>query len=135
MEQARACSRGPCTGAHADTQGKGAAADGGTLFLEEIGELPLEIQAKLLRLLQEREYERAGETKPRRVNVRVISATNRDLAQAVAAGKFREDLFYRLNVIPPAPAGWFFCPPPCAWQERISSLLISNVCHSFAGLK
>ncbi len=91
--------KGAFTGAHADTLGKVAAADGGTLFLDEIGELPLEIQAKLLRLLQEREYERVGETKPRRANVRVISATNRDLTQAVADGKFREDLFYRLNVI------------------------------------
>jgi len=91
--------KGAFTGAVADTQGKVAAADGGTLFLDEIGELPVEIQAKLLRLLQEREYERLGETKPRRANVRVISATNRDLSQAVAAGKFREDLFYRLNVI------------------------------------
>jgi NtrC-family two-component system response regulator AlgB len=91
--------KGAFTGAHADTVGKVAAADGGTLFLDEIGELPLEIQAKLLRLLQEREYERLGEAKPRRANVRVISATNRDLAQAVTDGKFREDLFYRLNVI------------------------------------
>jgi two-component system, NtrC family, response regulator AlgB len=91
--------RGAFTGAHADTQGKVAAADGGTLFLDEIGELPLEIQAKLLRLLQEREYERVGEAKPRRANVRVVSATNHDLPQAVADGKFREDLFYRLNVI------------------------------------
>lgn len=91
--------KGAFTGAVADTQGKVAAADGGTLFLDEIGELPAEIQAKLLRLLQEREYERVGETKTRRANVRVISATNRDLTQAVAAGKFREDLFYRLNVI------------------------------------
>lgn len=91
--------KGSFTGAHADTLGKVAAADGGTLFLDEIGELPLEIQAKLLRLLQEREYERVGETKPRRANVRVISATNRDLSAAVEAGKFREDLYYRLNVI------------------------------------
>jgi two-component system, NtrC family, response regulator AlgB len=91
--------KGAFTGAHADTVGKVAAADGGTLFLDEIGDLPLEIQAKLLRLLQEREYERVGEATPRRANVRVISATNRDLAQAVSDGKFREDLFYRLNVI------------------------------------
>ena len=91
--------KGAFTGAHTDTLGKVAAADGGTLFLDEIGELPMEIQAKLLRLLQEREYERVGETKPRRANVRVLSATNRDLAQAVPSGKFREDLFYRLNVI------------------------------------
>src|SRR6202035_213137 len=83
----------------AETQGKVAVADGGTLLLDEIGDLPLEIQSKLLRLLQEREYERVGETKPRRANVRVLSATNRDLTQAVATGKFREDLFYRLNVI------------------------------------
>ena len=91
--------KGAFTGAHADTQGKVAAADGGTLFLDEIGELPPEVQAKLLRLLQEREYERVGETKPRHANVRIISATNRDLARAVTAGTFREDLFYRLNVI------------------------------------
>jgi NtrC-family two-component system response regulator AlgB len=91
--------KGAFTGAHVDTQGKVAAADGGTLFLDEIGELPLEIQAKLLRLLQEREYERVGEAKTRRANVRIISATNRDLAEAVAEARFREDLFYRLNVI------------------------------------
>ena len=91
--------RGAFTGAHADTKGKVAAADGGTLFLDEIGELPLEIQSKLLRLLQEREYDRVGEHKTRRANVRVISATNRNLAEAVQQGKFREDLYYRLNVI------------------------------------
>ena len=85
--------KGAFTGAHSDKQGKVAAADGGTLFLDEIGELPLEVQAKLLRLLQEREYERVGETEPRRANVRVISATNRDLSHAVAEGIFREDCF------------------------------------------
>src|SRR5688572_29369348 len=91
--------KGSFTGAVSDTMGKVAAADGGTLFLDEIGEMPLEIQPKLLRLLQEREYERVGEAKVRRANVRVIAATNRNLADDVKAGKFREDLFYRLNVI------------------------------------
>ena len=91
--------KGAFTGALADTWGKVAAADGGTLFLDEIGDLPLEVQSRLLRLLQEREYERVGETRPRKADVRVISATNHDLKAAVAQGKFREDLFYRLNVI------------------------------------
>jgi two-component system, NtrC family, response regulator AlgB len=91
--------KGAFTGAASDTSGKVALADGGTLFLDEIGELPIEIQPKLLRLLQEKEYERVGEARTRRANVRVIAATNRDLEQAVAAGRFREDLFYRLNVI------------------------------------
>lgn len=91
--------RGSFTGAVKDQWGKVHAADGGTLFLDEIGELPLEIQPKLLRLLQEREYERLGENKPRMANVRVIAATNRDLKASVAAGEFREDLYYRINVI------------------------------------
>src|SRR4051812_29737777 len=91
--------KGSFTGAVADTIGKVAVADGGTLFLDEIGEMPLEIQPKLLRLLQEREYERVGEAKPRRANVRIIAATNRNLAAEVKAGRFREDLYYRLNVI------------------------------------
>jgi NtrC-family two-component system response regulator AlgB len=91
--------KGAFTGAHVETLGKVAAADGGTLFLDEIGELPIEIQSKLLRLLQEREYERVGETKSHRSNVRVIAATNSDLQHAVKSGRFREDLYYRLNVI------------------------------------
>jgi len=91
--------RGAFTSAVTDALGKVAAADGGTLFLDEIGEMPVEIQPKLLRLLQEREYERVGEARPRRANVRVIAATNRSLADEVKAGRFREDLFYRLNVI------------------------------------
>jgi two-component system, NtrC family, response regulator AlgB len=91
--------RGSFTGAFAETAGKVAAADGGTLFLDEIGELPLEIQPKLLRLLQEREYERVGEAVPRRADVRVVAASNRDLGAEAKAGRFREDLFYRLNVI------------------------------------
>ena len=105
--------KGAFTGALTDTTGKVAAADGGTLLLDEIGDLPIEIQSKLLRLLQEREYERVGEAKPRRANVRVISATNRDLGQAVHEGRFREDLYYRLNVIS------FRLPP---LRERIQDL-------------
>jgi len=91
--------KGAFTGAVADTFGKVAAADGGTLFLDEIGEMPLEIQPKLLRLLQEREYERVGESRVRRAQVRVVAATNRNLASEVKSGRFREDLYYRLNVI------------------------------------
>jgi NtrC-family two-component system response regulator AlgB len=91
--------KGSFTGAVAETLGKVAAADGGTLFLDEIGEMPIEIQPKLLRLLQEREYERVGDAVQRSADVRVIAASNRDLAAEVKAGRFREDLFYRLNVI------------------------------------
>jgi len=91
--------KGTFTGAIKDTWGKIHAADGGTLFLDEIGELPMEIQPKLLRFLQEKEYERLGENKVREANVRVIAATNRDLKASMKTGEFREDLFYRLNVI------------------------------------
>lgn len=82
-----------------DKWGKVHAADGGALFLDEIGELPLEIQPKLLRLLQEREYERLGENRTRKSNVRIVAASNRDLRQSVTSGAFREDLYYRVNVI------------------------------------
>jgi NtrC-family two-component system response regulator AlgB len=91
--------KGSFTGATKDTWGKVSAAAGGTLFLDEIGEVPIEIQPKLLRLLQDREYERVGESRTRKADVRVIAATNRNLAKEVEAGNFREDLFYRLNVI------------------------------------
>jgi two-component system, NtrC family, response regulator AlgB len=91
--------RGSFTGAVRDTWGKVAAADTGTLFLDEIGELPLEIQPKLLRLLQERQYERLGESRTRAAHARIIAATNQDLRHAVKQGKFREDLYYRLDVI------------------------------------
>ncbi|HTU16574.1 MAG TPA: sigma-54 dependent transcriptional regulator [Gemmataceae bacterium] len=91
--------RGAFTGAVQDTEGKVAVAEGGSLFLDEIGDLPLAVQPKLLRLLQDRCYERVGETKTRIANVRIVAATNRDLSAEVAAGRFREDLYYRLNVI------------------------------------
>ncbi|MGB0993496.1 MAG: sigma-54-dependent transcriptional regulator [Akkermansiaceae bacterium] len=91
--------KGSFTGAVKDQWGCVASGDGGTLFLDEIGELPLDIQPKLLQLLQEKSYRRIGETKLRHADVRIISATNRDLEKEVAEGTFREDLYYRLNVI------------------------------------
>jgi two-component system, NtrC family, response regulator AlgB len=91
--------KGSFTGALRDYPGRIAACEGGTLFLDEIGDLPLPIQAKLLRVLQEKVYERVGELETRKANVRIIAATNIDLEAAIRAGRFREDLFYRLDVV------------------------------------
>src|SRR3954447_26107587 len=97
--------RGAFTGAVAQTVGRFQQADNGTLFLDEIGDLPLELQPKLLRALQEQEFERLGCGRTIRVNVRVVAATNQDLAQMVSTRQFRADLYYRPNVIP-------IFPPP-----------------------
>jgi Nif-specific regulatory protein len=91
--------RGAFTGAVSRKEGRLEAADGGTVFLDEIGEMPVQLQSKLLRVLQEREFERVGGTRPHKVDIRVIAATNRELEEAVAQRAFRQDLYYRLNVI------------------------------------
>jgi PAS domain S-box-containing protein len=92
--------KGAFTGAHRDRIGRFQLADGGTIFLDEVGEIPLELQGKLLRVLQESEFERVGDDVTRSVDVRIVAATNRDLEQLIVDGEFREDLFYRLSVFP-----------------------------------
>jgi two-component system response regulator AtoC len=108
--------RGAFTGAVAARKGRFELAEGGTLLLDEIGEIPPAVQVKLLRVLQEKEFERVGGTRPVPVDVRIISATNRDIRAEVSSGRFREDLFYRLNVFPIA------LPPLTERPETILSL-------------
>ncbi len=108
--------RGSFTGAIADKKGKFEIADGGTIFLDEIGELPPSLQAKILRVLQERVIEPIGSNRPKAISMRVITATNRDLEQEMTEGKFREDLYYRLNVVP------IYIPPLCSRKEDIPYL-------------
>jgi len=117
--------KGAFTGALQRRQGRFELADGGTLFLDEVGELPAETQIMLLRVLQEREFERVGGSGPIRANVRVIAATNRDLQDAVADGTFRADLFYRLNVFP-------LEVPPLRERRSDIPLLVEYFIHRYA---
>ncbi len=120
--------KGAFTGAHRDRVGRFQLADTGTIFLDEIGEIPLELQGKLLRVLQESEFERVGDDVTRSVDVRVIAATNRNLEELVIAGKFREDLFYRLSVFP------IEVPPLRKRTEDVIQLaqhFLENSCNDF----
>ncbi len=92
--------KGAYTGAQRDKQGKFKIANNGTIFLDEIGELPLELQSKLLRVLQEQQIDVIGAEAPTQINVRIVAATNRNLEELIKEGRFREDLFYRINVVP-----------------------------------
>ncbi len=118
--------KGAFTGALAKKIGRFELADKGTIFLDEIGDLPLELQAKLLRILQEGEFERLGNPSTVRVNVRIIAATNRHLEQAVKAGEFREDLYYRLNVFP-------IEGPPLRDRKEDIPLLVNHFLQKFTG--
>ena len=117
--------RGAFTGATFTKKGRFALADGGTIFLDEIGTITLAVQSKLLRVLQDREFEPLGSERTQKVDVRVVAATNRDLRQMVGAGKFQEDLFYRLNVIPIA-------IPPLRDRREDIPLLVEHFLRRFA---
>ena len=116
--------KGAFTGAVSSKPGRFELADKGTLFLDEIGEIPLEMQVKLLRALQENEFERVGGIRTLKVDVRVIAATNRDLAEQIEAGRFREDLYYRLNVVP-------LHVPPLRDRKADIPLLVEHILEKF----
>jgi formate hydrogenlyase transcriptional activator len=117
--------KGAFTGAISQKIGRLELADQGTLFLDEVGDIPIEIQPKLLRALQEREFERLGNTHTRKVNVRLVAATNRDLEEMVANKEFRSDLYYRLNVFP-------IRIPPLRDRKEDIPLLVSHFVQKFA---
>src|ERR1700676_190912 len=117
--------KGAFTGAVTQRLGRFEAADGGTLFLDEIGDIPIELQAKLLRVLQEQEFERLGSTYTRRVNVRVVAATNQDLARLVSEKLFRMDLYYRLNVFPVA-------LPPLRRRSQDIPMLVAHFVRKYS---
>ena len=118
--------KGAFTGAHRHRKGRFECAHGGDIFLDEIGEISLSVQAKLLRVLESKQFERVGDSKSLRVDVRIIAATNKDLSKLIAEGKFREDLFYRINVVP------LHLPP---LRERMEDLplLVKTFCQNFFG--
>jgi PAS domain S-box-containing protein len=110
--------KGAFTGAHASQVGRFELADGGTIFLDEIGEMPMELQCKLLRVIQDGQFERLGSPRTIKVNVRIIAASNRNLEEEIQAGRFREDLFYRLNVFP-------ITIPPLRYRKEDIPLLVN----------
>jgi formate hydrogenlyase transcriptional activator len=118
--------KGAFTGAVAQKLGRFEVAHGGTLFLDEIGDIPLELQTKLLRVLQEREFQRLGSTYTRRVDVRIVTATNQDLACLIAEKQFRMDLYYRLNVFP-------IDLPPLRRRVEDIPILVAHFVHKYAG--
>ncbi|MDO8446478.1 MAG: nitrogen regulation protein NR(I) [Deltaproteobacteria bacterium] len=116
--------KGAFTGAHERKIGKFEVADGGTLFLDEIGDMPVDLQAKILRVIQEKEFERVGGNKPIRADIRIVTATNRNLETAIREGRFREDLYYRLNVVP-------VIVPPLRERKGDISLLAEHFLRRF----